>query len=98
MSGAEAAITCKPEPGMILEAIDKWNIDKENSFFLGDSESDAIAGERAGIKTILIGDFSENKANFVFSNYSIQLINLKKAQIISRHVAVCLTGLRKKML
>lgn len=62
--------TRKPEPGMILEAIDKWNIDKENSFFLGDSESDAIAGERAGIKSILIGDFSENKANFVFSNYT----------------------------
>lgn len=62
--------TRKPEPGMILEAIDKWDIDVENSYFLGDSESDAIAGERAGIKTILIGDFSENKANFVFSNYT----------------------------
>ena len=62
--------TRKPEPGMILEAIDKWDIDVENSYFLGDSESDAVAGERAGIKTILIGDFSENKANFVFSNYT----------------------------
>lgn len=60
----------KPEPGMILDAIDKWDIDKENSYFIGDSESDAIAGQRAGIKTILIGDFSENKANFVFSNYT----------------------------
>jgi D-glycero-D-manno-heptose 1,7-bisphosphate phosphatase len=60
----------KPEPGMLLEAIEKWDIDKENSYFLGDAESDALAGERAGIKTILIGDFSENKANFVFSNYA----------------------------
>lgn len=60
----------KPEPGMILDALDKWDIDKENSYFIGDSESDAIAGQRAGIKTILIGDFSENKANFVFSNYT----------------------------
>jgi len=60
----------KPEPGMILNALEKWEIDKNNSYFLGDSESDAIAGERAGIKTILIGDFTENKANFVFSNYN----------------------------
>lgn len=61
--------TRKPEPGMILDAIEKWDIDKENSFFIGDSESDALAGKRAEIKTILIGDFTENKANFVFSNY-----------------------------
>lgn len=62
--------TRKPEPGMILDAIEKWDIDKENSYFIGDSESDALAGKRAGIKTILIGDFTENKANFVFSNYN----------------------------
>ncbi|MFA7325170.1 MAG: HAD-IIIA family hydrolase [Candidatus Kapaibacterium sp.] len=67
----------KPEPGMILEAIEKWDIDKETSYFIGDSESDAIAGERAGIKTILIGNFSENKANFVFSNYKEFINNIE---------------------
>lgn len=59
----------KPEPGMLLEAIEKWDIDKGGSYFLGDSLSDAEAGERAGIKTILIGNFPKNKANFVFLNY-----------------------------
>lgn len=67
--------TRKPEPGMILEAIEKWDIDKEKSFFLGDSESDSLAGERAGTKTILIGDFPKNKANFVYSTYADLLID-----------------------
>jgi D,D-heptose 1,7-bisphosphate phosphatase len=66
--------TRKPEPGMLLEAIEKWNIDVENSYFLGDSETDAEAGRRAGVKTILIGNFSKNKANFVFSKYE-DLVN-----------------------
>ena len=66
--------TRKPEPGMLLEAIEKWNIDNNESYFIGDSESDALASQRARIKTILIGDFTKNKATFVFSNFT-ELIN-----------------------
>ena len=49
----------KPNPGMILEAINKWNIERTQSWMIGDSISDVIAGKRAGINTILIS--SQNK-------------------------------------
>lgn len=39
----------KPNPGMILKAIDEFNIDPINSILIGDKESDILAGENAGI-------------------------------------------------
>ena len=39
----------KPEPGMLLEAAQKYNIDLENSLLVGDSERDIIAAHRAGV-------------------------------------------------
>lgn len=50
----------KPNPGMILEAIEKWNIDPKLSFMIGDSDSDILAGRRAGVRTILVSDKSSN--------------------------------------
>ncbi|MDO8510309.1 MAG: HAD family hydrolase [bacterium] len=44
----------KPEPGMILEAIKKFNIDPKKSFMAGDSIIDCLAGERAAVRTILV--------------------------------------------
>ena len=41
----------KPSPAMILEAAEKWNIDLERSWMIGDSMSDIEAGQRAGTKT-----------------------------------------------
>lgn len=46
----------KPEPGMILKAAKDFNIDLKESFVVGDSEIDILAGKRAGCKTILIGE------------------------------------------
>lgn len=44
----------KPNPGMLLEAIEKWNIGTELSWMIGDSESDIIAGKKAGLRSILL--------------------------------------------
>jgi len=44
----------KPNPGMILEAAKKYNIDLSKSWVVGDSERDIEAGRRAGCKTILV--------------------------------------------
>ena len=41
----------KPAPGMLLMAVNDWNIDISNSIMIGDRESDVIAGENAGVKT-----------------------------------------------
>ena len=45
--------TCrKPEPGMLLEAAKKHNIDLQKSYMIGDRITDCIAGSRAGCTTV----------------------------------------------
>lgn len=39
----------KPNPGMILEAVEKHNIDLTQSMLIGDKEIDIKAGESAGV-------------------------------------------------
>lgn len=52
----------KPRPGMLLDAIEKWEIDEEVSWMAGDSLKDYQAGDAAGLKTALIGDHSKKDA------------------------------------
>ncbi len=49
----------KPEPGMLLAAAEEHAIDLESSFMVGDRGSDIEAGKRAGCKTILISNSTE---------------------------------------
>lgn len=44
----------KPEPGMLLKAIKDHGINPKKSWMVGDSKSDIIAGQSAGVKTILV--------------------------------------------
>jgi len=44
----------KPEPGMILKAMKDFGIDATKSWMVGDSKADIIAGQKAGVKTILL--------------------------------------------
>jgi len=46
----------KPEPGMLIQAQKKWDIDFAQSFIIGDSESDIEAGRRVGVRGILTTD------------------------------------------
>jgi D-glycero-D-manno-heptose 1,7-bisphosphate phosphatase len=47
----------KPNPGMILKAINKYNIDPKKSVLIGDKESDILAGKNAHVgKNIYIQD------------------------------------------
>ncbi|WIV11747.1 HAD family hydrolase [Proteiniborus sp. MB09-C3] len=50
----------KPKPGMILELAEKYNIDLNNSWMIGDMETDIEAGRSAGCKTAKIGKKSAN--------------------------------------
>lgn len=45
----------KPEPGLITDLMRVYNIDPDNSYMVGDSHTDVIAGTKAGIQTVLVG-------------------------------------------
>jgi len=46
----------KPQPGMLLAAAKKYNIDLSKSWMVGDSGRDVQAGQNASCRTALIGD------------------------------------------
>ena len=43
----------KPKPGMLLQALAEYDIDKEQSFLVGDSKRDVEAAEAAGVEGYL---------------------------------------------
>jgi D-glycero-D-manno-heptose 1,7-bisphosphate phosphatase len=45
----------KPNPGMILQALQDWPIDREASILVGDKPSDLEAALRAGVRGVLFG-------------------------------------------
>jgi histidinol-phosphate phosphatase family protein len=55
VKNSEYIIDCecrKPKPGMLFRAAEDFGIDLGDSYFIGDSERDIIAGNRAGCTTI----------------------------------------------
>lgn len=44
----------KPNPGMLLKAAQDHGIDLAQSWMIGDNEKDALSGNRAGCRTILV--------------------------------------------
>ncbi|MDR0685430.1 MAG: HAD-IIIA family hydrolase [Spirochaetaceae bacterium] len=55
----------KPEPGMLLAAAKKYNIDLSESYMAGDSNKDALAGLRAGCRPALIRAGRQHSAETV---------------------------------
>lgn len=43
----------KPEPGMILKALEKYHIPKDRAILFGDGQRDVEAAQRAGIRGVL---------------------------------------------
>lgn len=55
----ELKINCncrKPKPGLLMKAAEKYNIDLSESWMIGDSETDVLAGKAAGCKTALVNN------------------------------------------
>ena len=44
----------KPKPGLLKQAAQELDISLEHSFFIGDGITDVLAGQSAGVKTILV--------------------------------------------
>ena len=61
----------KPKPGMILQAVKKWDIDLSISYLIGDRWRDIQTAKNIGLTSILINyDYNEKKieADFECSN------------------------------
>lgn len=50
----EKCLCRKPEPLMLEKALSRFDIDPEQTWFIGDKKSDVEAGRKAGIRTIKI--------------------------------------------
>jgi len=78
----------KPNPGMIIEGIKEFDIDKKNSYMVGDKLSDVVAGISAGVNAVLLGKENEIRLEkeikdkiSIFENlnkFSIKLYNEEK--------------------
>ena len=53
-NNVEKCLCRKPNSLMLEKAIARYNIDINKSYFIGDSERDILAGEKVGVKSILI--------------------------------------------
>ena len=59
--GLDGKCECrKPLPGLLIQASEKWQIDLEKSFMIGDRWRDVDSGHAAGCKTIFI-DYQYNE-------------------------------------
>ncbi len=61
----------KPKPGMLEEAMDKWDIDIKSSFFLGDTISDVGAAKAVGCKSIIINTEYNQQVDSDYRVYSL---------------------------
>lgn len=51
----------KPEPGLLLEAASRWEVELRSSVMIGDRWRDVEAGRRAGCATVLVSRGYEEK-------------------------------------
>jgi D-glycero-D-manno-heptose 1,7-bisphosphate phosphatase len=81
----------KPKPGLILKAQSDFNLEPKNCYLIGDGLTDIKAGNAAGCKSILIGNFKcdlcrqmelmEVKPHYLTSNL------LEASKIIKKQVS-----------
>ena len=72
-SDDERCFNRKPNPGMILDAQKKYNIDLKKSYLIGDRWRDIGAGNKAKCKTIFINK-NYNEKNIFKAKYTINKI------------------------
>lgn len=63
----ELKIECscrKPQPGLLFKAAEKYNIDLNNSYMIGDTLRDVGAGKNAGCRAYLLDDHNGNAYDY----------------------------------
>lgn len=71
-------ISRKPNPGMILQAANKFNINLDHSTLIGDKMSDIQAGQNAGVRTNIFLNLNNLKLNLNKTFFSVP--DLSKAR------------------
>lgn len=67
----------KPSPDLVFKAKEKYNIDLEKSFFIGDKDTDTLCAKKCGCKSIRIkGNYENNE----IADYTI--VNMKEIKNI----------------
>lgn len=59
----------KPKAALLTDLYSVYSLDLENSFMVGDSYTDIIAGKKAGVRTILLGDMKCDMCQKLLENY-----------------------------
>ena len=67
----------KPAPGMLLNIINKYNIDTENSWMIGDAYSDIQCGQAINLHTAFLGTYKCD---------TCYLLGYKKPELICRNL------------
>jgi D,D-heptose 1,7-bisphosphate phosphatase len=79
----------KPEPGMILDILERWPIDRATSFLIGDKQTDCEAGVAAGLPSHLFrgGNLSDFVAGVLasagFANQQYRGRGLSSANVVA---------------
>lgn len=77
----------KPNPGMLNKIIKEWSVTTERSWMIGDSWKDIVAGHKAGVRTIYLGDIysAPEKHMHILPDYYAKDL-LEAATIIEQNV------------
>lgn len=83
----ELKIECecrKPKPGMLLKAAQDYNIDLSESWMIGDSEIDILAGKNAGCKTALISHNPIDYGQDITANNLLEIFSIIENQELKK--------------
>lgn len=77
----------KPNSGMLNKIIKEWVVTPERSWMIGDSWKDVVAGHKAGVRTIYLGDIYSAPENYmhILPDYYAEDL-LEAASIIEQNV------------
>lgn len=81
--GFDSGHDAKPEPAMVLAAVQQLGVSAEQSIMVGDSSHDIHAGKAAGLTTVLIGDADVPEADHRITRLA-QLVPLVAAGVTRR--------------
>ena len=79
----------KPAPGLLHEAMQAYRVDPDKTWFVGDSISDVVAAQRAGVQSILLFGTSEKIATGVVSVGSWRSLGRLQAFVVENARISC---------